>query len=230
MSLSFEEKVKIVSLITSFPLFRFLCPSPFLHAQLLSRVRPFATPWQTVACQAPLFMEFSRQEHWNGLPCPPPGDCPDPGIKPKSLVSPALAGDFFNTSAIWEAPVQLQPLWLSKIYPFMILHTYVSQVKLMVKNLPAIQETGFDLHWEDPLEKRMTTYSNILAWRISWREEPGGLQSMGHEDSDTTEHIHWLSFSHSVLSDSLRPHGLQHARLPCPAPSPEARSDSGSMN
>ena len=76
----------------------------------------------------------------------------------------------------------------------------------------------------------MAPQSNIPAWKISWREEPGGLQSMGHEDSDTTEHIHWLSFSHSVLSDSLRPHGLQHARLPCPAPSPEARSDSGSMN
>ena len=45
-----------------------------------------ATPW-TVAHQAPLSMEFSRQEHWSGLPCPPPGDLPDPGIKPGS---PAL--------------------------------------------------------------------------------------------------------------------------------------------
>ena len=54
-----------------------------------------ATLW-TVACQAPLSMEFSRQEYWNGLPCPPPGDLPDPGIKPVSLTSPALAGGFFN--------------------------------------------------------------------------------------------------------------------------------------
>ena len=53
--------------------------------------------------QAPLSMEFSRQEHWNGLPCPPPGDCPDPGIKPKSLVSPALAGGFFTAGTPWEA-------------------------------------------------------------------------------------------------------------------------------
>ena len=82
-------------------------------------------------------MGFSRQECWSGLPYPPPGDLLDLGIRSKSVISPALAGDFFNTSAIWEAPVQLQPLWLSKIYPFMILHTYVSQVKLMVKNLPA---------------------------------------------------------------------------------------------
>ena len=48
------------------------------------------TPW-TVACQAPLFMEFSRQEYWSGLPFPSPGDLPDPGIEPKS---PALQADF----------------------------------------------------------------------------------------------------------------------------------------
>ena len=53
----------------------------------------FATPW-TVACQAPLSMEFSRQEYWSGLPFPPPGDLPDLGIE---LVSPALAGGFFTT-------------------------------------------------------------------------------------------------------------------------------------
>ena len=51
-------------------------------------------PW-TVACQAPLSMEFSRQEYWSRLPFPTPGDWPDPGIKPMSLVSPALAGRFF---------------------------------------------------------------------------------------------------------------------------------------
>ena len=50
-----------------------------------------------VACQAPLSMEFYRQEHWSGLLCPPPGDLPDPGIKPVSLMSPALAGKFFTT-------------------------------------------------------------------------------------------------------------------------------------
>ena len=47
------------------------------------------------AYQAPLSKEFSRQEYWNGLPGPPPGDLPDPGIKP---ASPALAGGFFITS------------------------------------------------------------------------------------------------------------------------------------
>ena len=65
--------------------------SRFSHVQLS------VTIW-TVAHQAPLSMEFSRQEYWSGLPCPPPGDLPDPGIEPKSLMSPALAGAFFTTS------------------------------------------------------------------------------------------------------------------------------------
>ena len=59
-------------------------------------------PSGPVARQAPLSMGFPRQEYWSGLPCPPPGDLPDPGIKPASLVSPALAGGFFTTSAPWE--------------------------------------------------------------------------------------------------------------------------------
>ena len=56
-----------------------------------------------VARQAPLFMGFSRQEYWSGLPYLPPGHLSDPGIKPASLTSPALAGGFFTTSATWEA-------------------------------------------------------------------------------------------------------------------------------
>ena len=60
------------------------------------------TPW-TVARQAPLSTGFSRQEHWSGLPWPPPGDLPDPGIEPSCLMSPALAGSFFTTSTTWEA-------------------------------------------------------------------------------------------------------------------------------
>ena len=57
----------------------------------------FATPW-TVACQASLFMEFSRQEYWSGLPFPIPGDLPNRGVKPISIESPLLAGRFFTTA------------------------------------------------------------------------------------------------------------------------------------
>ena len=56
-----------------------------------------------VAYQAPLFMRFSRQEYWSVWPCSPPDNLPDPGIKPMSFMSPALAGGFFTTSTTWEA-------------------------------------------------------------------------------------------------------------------------------
>ena len=55
------------------------------------------TPW--TAAHIPLSMGFSRQEYWSGLPCPPPGDLPDPGIQSASLTSPALAGRFVTSSA-----------------------------------------------------------------------------------------------------------------------------------
>ena len=75
-----------------------------MHACMLSHfscVRLCVTLW-TVACQAPLSMEFSRQEYWSGLPYPSSGDLPNPGTEPASLTSPALAGGFFTTSATWE--------------------------------------------------------------------------------------------------------------------------------
>ena len=66
-------------------------------SQSLSRVRLFVAPG-TVACQAPLFMEFSRQEYWSGLPFPPAGNLPYPGIKRPSLASPILTGRFLTTA------------------------------------------------------------------------------------------------------------------------------------
>ena len=68
-----------------------------MHACMLSHfshIQLFATLW-SVAGQEPLSMGFSRQEHCSGLPCPPPGGLPDPGIKTSFLTSPALAGGFF---------------------------------------------------------------------------------------------------------------------------------------
>ena len=75
-----------------------------IHVCILSRfnrVQLFGTPW-TVACQAPLSMEFSRWEYWRGLPCPPAGDLPDTGMEPMSLVCSASAGGFFTSSTTWE--------------------------------------------------------------------------------------------------------------------------------
>ena len=61
----------------------------------------FGTLW-TVAYQSPLSMGFSRQEYWNGVSFPSPGNLSDPGIEPVALMSPALAVRFFTTSATWE--------------------------------------------------------------------------------------------------------------------------------
>ena len=72
-----------------------------------SCVQLFATPW-TVPGQAPLSMEFFKQEYWSGLPFPPPGDLPDQRIE---LASPALAGRFFTTGAMWEALQVLLKFW-----------------------------------------------------------------------------------------------------------------------
>ena len=73
--------------------------SHFSHVQL------FATLC-TIAGWDPLSMGFSRQVYWSGLPYPPPENLLNPGIEPVSLPSPALAGRFFTTSAIWEAHLQ----------------------------------------------------------------------------------------------------------------------------
>ena len=82
-----------------------LCVPLWVYAQLLSCVWLFAIPW-TVAHQASLSMEFSRQEYWSGLPFLPPGNIPDPGIKHTSPVSPSLAGRFLYYCAIWVSPCE----------------------------------------------------------------------------------------------------------------------------
>ena len=120
--------------------------------ELLSCVQLFVTPW-IVAHQAPLSMEFSRQEYWSGLPFPSP-------------------------------------------YMHIYFHILASQVALVVKNLPVnagnIRDTGSISGSERSLEEGMTTHSSVLAWRIPWTEEPGGLQSIGlqrvgHNGSDLTQ-------------------------------------------
>ena len=71
--------------------------------QLLALRRVRLCDPRAAAYQAPPSMGFPRQEYWSRLSFPPPGDLPDPGIKPMSLVSPALAGGFFTTNTTWEA-------------------------------------------------------------------------------------------------------------------------------
>ena len=116
-------------IILCFAFFFFLTLYPVLsiHVCVLSLfncVQLFVTPW-TVAQQAPLSMGFSRQEYWSGWPFPPPGDLPDPGIKPASLMSLSLAGGFFTTTVTWE----------TLIHPYLLSTRRGFAHKLMLRNM-----------------------------------------------------------------------------------------------
>ena len=78
-----------------YTIFLVICLCTMCMLSHFSHVWLCATPW-TVAHQPPLSMGFSRQEYWSGVPFPPPGDLPDPGIKSLYLASPVLAGGFFT--------------------------------------------------------------------------------------------------------------------------------------
>ena len=79
-----------------------VCVCVCVRARVRTDVSDSEIP-RTIVRQDPLFMEFSRQEYWSGLPCPPPGELPDPGMEPSALQSPVLAGGFPTPSTPWEA-------------------------------------------------------------------------------------------------------------------------------
>ena len=97
------------------------------------------------------------------------------------------------------------------VFPSWKLILGASLVAQMVKNLPVMQETRVQsLGWDDPLEEEMTTHSSTLSWRIPWTEEPGGLQSMGHKELDTTKWIihtvdvkNYFIFFSSIILNAL---------------------------
>ena len=125
---------------------------------MLSRsvVSDSVIPW-TVAHQAPLSLGFPRQEYWSGLPCPPPGDLPDPGIEPSSHTSPALAGGFFTTSTTWkpsnillafiQVTVNISRIGIITVIKVNILLClmFVAEWKGREKNLPAF--SAAEIRW-----------------------------------------------------------------------------------
>ena len=89
-----------------------------------SHLHRFAT-LRAVAHQAPLPKGFSRQEDWSGLPRRPPGDLPDSGIEPRSLMSPALTDGFFTTSATWEAHIHMYVYTYVCMCVYIHIHIYI---------------------------------------------------------------------------------------------------------
>ena len=108
-------------------------------------------PMDYVACQAPLSIEFSKPEHWNGLPCPPPGDLPNPGIEPRS---PTLQADSLPS----EPPGKHLPACQCRSCKRPGFNPWVGKIPWRRTRQP----TPVFLHGEAP-----------------WAEEPGRLQSLG---------------------------------------------------
>ena len=139
-----------------------------VKVKLLSRVRLLATPW-TAVYQAPLSMGFSRQKYWSGVSLPSPCYLLKHCKNWKVLYSCYLLG-FPGGASDKDSTCQCR------------------------KQERRVSSLG----QEDPLEEGMATYSSILAWRIPWTEEPGGLQSIGLQ---RVGH-HWgdLARTHMILT------------------------------
>ena len=125
----------------------------------------FAPLW-TVASQAPLSLGFSNQEHWSGLPCPPPGDLPSSGIQPASLMSPALAGRFFTTSTTWEAHI----CWILTPY-----HSHHLQIFSPSMWLYFICSHKFMVY--STVSVTQLTYPSCCQWAYGW------YLAIGHPNS-----------------------------------------------
>ena len=92
-----------------------VCVSECVCVLVTESCLTLCNPIDYIACQAPLSMEFPRQEYWNGLPFPSPGDLPNPGIEPTSPASPALGGRCFATEPQRKPPFHLSPISPLKI-------------------------------------------------------------------------------------------------------------------
>ena len=129
-----------------------------------------ATPW-TVACQAPLFMGFPRQDYWSGLPFPTPGNLSDPGIKPESLASSALAGRFFTT----EPPGKLSIITLfnqlaipgtackAGLYAFFPTNSH-TPVLAQFSLWPDLPTDLYEVRHTSLWSENNTSYSKLLQW------------------------------------------------------------------
>ena len=176
-----------------------------------------------VAHQAPILsMEFFRQEYWSGLPFPPPGDLPHPGIEHASLVSPALQVDSLPLSHLGRSPDGIMTATFSRMSNWgsrrlsnlpkscseWLRCPLILQGQKEEESEPAPLGTvsqgylgrecilaSFKKSFRDFLEKAIAPHSSTLAWKIPWMEEPGGLQSTGSWKLETTE---WLHFHFSL--------------------------------
>ena len=148
----------------------------------------FATPW-TIAHQAPLSVGFSRQEHWSGLPFPPPGDSPNRGIEPIYPASPALAGGFFTSEPLGKHSLSVE------------MDKYTNQLGGFFTSEPLGKHS---------LSVEMDKYTNQLGRFFT--SEPLGKHSLSVEmDKYTNQFRKRCSVTSSVMKSSVA-----RAEVRCP--------------
>ena len=124
-------------------------------------------------------MGFSRQEYWNGLSFPLPGDLPDPGIEPASPVSPALAGGFFYQWATWDVPIWSQ--LFRKSWTSLVAQT----VKCLTYNVGDLGSILWRRKWQPtPV---------LLPGKSHGQRSVVGYSPWGHKELDMTEQLHSLT-------------------------------------
>ena len=186
--------------------------------QSLSCVQLFGAPW-IVAWQAPLSMGFPRQDYWSKLPFPPSGDLPDPGIKLESLISPAMVGRFFTTSATWDPNGRLfshkkewgidtsynaDECWThdatcrETVTKEQILYDYFCEMSRTGKSIEA--ESGLMVlrGWEGEIERLLEGYAG-MGFMVAGRN----ILELNNGDGCTTFWICWKSLSCPFYYDEL---------------------------
>ena len=183
------------------------------------------TLW-TVDCQAPLSVGFSRQEYWSGLPCPSPGDLPNPGTELASLMSPALADRFFTTSTPWEARILNPSLSIPVLFPLYdtvalggirLFHTCTSHLIISVKIVTSENgHTPFNVYpGENPRLMMTKAFSLFFCWKIllwAWYEESACLlyslqyawKCIPYTKSETDRRRVLCSLFHSISCVNLK--------------------------
>ena len=135
-----------------------------VYVSHFSRVWLFATHL-TAACQAPPSMGFSRQEYWSELPCPPPGDLPEPGIKLVSLMFPGLAGKFFTTSAINSCLTLCDPMDCST--PGLPVHHQLLQLaQTHVHQVSHANQPSHPLSSPSPPAFNLSQFVGLFQWLL----------------------------------------------------------------
>ena len=146
-----SQYIWILKFCLIYPISQFYFHWLYCIAQLLRHVQLFATPG-IVAHQAPLPMEFSRQEHFSGIPFPTPGNLPDSGIKPESLASPILAGGSLLLGSLG-----------CLIYP--ISPFYFHWTQILLSDIRVVTSIFYCFNWSDLAAAAFGLFS-FTVWEI----------------------------------------------------------------